>query len=122
MEADPRLRASILEGLWGVDTEEARAVLWDGVADANNRVVANAVIGLHRLGELAAPGLMRRLAAHPSATFRSAAAWAMGETRDSRFLDTLPALVKDAESLVRRQALRAMARIQEVQASNRNPL
>jgi hypothetical protein len=122
MEADPRLRANIIEGLWGVDTEEARALLWDAVSDANSRVVANAVLGLHRLGERSVMTLLRRLGSHPSSDFRAAGAWAVGEAGDPMFLDILGPLVRDPSGQVRRNALRAMARIQEFQAANRDPL
>ena len=122
LEADPRLRANIIEGLWGVDTEDARTLLWDAVGDANNRVVANGVLGLYRLGEHSVTTLLRRLASHPSPDFRAAGAWVIGEARDPLFLDVLTALVRDTSGRVRRNALRAMTRIQEYQAANRDPL
>ncbi|MGP8001104.1 MAG: HEAT repeat domain-containing protein, partial [Streptosporangiaceae bacterium] len=38
-DADPRLRANAVEGLWGVETEEARELMLAALHDASNRVV-----------------------------------------------------------------------------------
>jgi HEAT repeat protein len=111
LEPDARLRANLVEALWGLDDEDARAVLWDAAGDANNRVVANALVGLHKINEVEVPVLLRRMAAHPQPLFRSSAAWAMSQTGDQAFLSHLEALGGDIELSVRRMADRALARL-----------
>ena len=48
---DGRVRAGVVEGLWGVSTAAAQSHLWASLKDKNNRVVGNVLIGLHHLGE-----------------------------------------------------------------------
>lgn len=110
-DADPRLRANAIEGLWGVDTEEARDLMLASVHDANNRVAGNALYGLYTLGDSASLAETIRLAAHPVAIFRSTAAWVMGKAADLRFRDTAAQLLRDPHRMVRSRALRSVARI-----------
>lgn len=114
MEPDARLRANLIEGLWRTDSDEARDVLWDSAGDADNRVVANALVGLAYLGEPEVLNLIHRMTAHPHPLFRASGAWAMGETGDSSFASDLDRLQQDAESSVRRMATRALARLRDV--------
>jgi hypothetical protein len=111
LEPDARLRANLVEALWGLDDEDARAVLWEAAGDSNNRVVANALVGLHRLNEAEVPGLLRLMATHPQPLFRSSAAWAMSKTGDQAFLSHLEALGGDIEPSVRRMADRALIQL-----------
>ena len=115
-DADPRLRANAIEGLWGVGTEEARDLLLASLRDANNRVVGNALYGLYSMGESACLAETVKLAAHPVAVFRATAAWVMGETGDSRFRMTVAQLLRDPHPMVRSRALWAVARIKSATA------
>ncbi len=110
-DADPRLRANAVEGLWGVETEEARNLMLAALHDTNNRVVGNALYGLYAMGDSASLAETIKLAAHPMAVFRATAAWVMGRTGDSRFRDTLPQLLRDPHPMVRSRALRSVAQI-----------
>jgi hypothetical protein len=114
MEPDARLRANLIEGLWRNASDEARDVLCDAAGDADNRVVANALLGLTYLGEPEALHLIRRMTAHPHPPFRASGAWAMGETGDACFASDLDRLRQDADALVRRMATRALARLRDV--------
>ncbi len=116
MEPDARLRANLIEGLWRTDSDEARDVLWEAAGDANNRVVANALLGLAYLGDPEALHLIRRMTAHPHPLFRTSGAWAMGETGDASFASDLDRLQQDPDALVRRMATRALARLRDVLA------
>ena len=98
--------------------EDARAILWEAAGDANNRVVANALVGLSKLGEPEVLALLKRMASHPKAPFRASAAWAMGETRDPVFLRYLEALGADFEPAVRRMANRALTRLKHAVPSS----
>lgn len=112
-ETDPRLRANIIESLWGVEGPGVVEALKIALRDPNNRVVGNAVVGLYMLGDPTAGDLLVEMARHKSASFRATAAWAMGFLEDPQFLPTLGAMMKDPEPLVRRNVLRALARIKK---------
>ena len=110
-DADPRLRANAVEGLWGVQTEEARDLMLAALRDANNRVVGNALYGLYAVGESASLVETIKLAGHPDAVFRATAAWVMGETGDPRFREPVAQLLRDPHPMVRSRALRSVAQI-----------
>lgn len=111
LEADARVRANVVEALWGVQAPGVTEVFKSALRDAHNRVVGNALVGLYRLGDPAAASLLRKMAEHPSPAFRATAAWAMGHLEDPQFLPTLATLLKDPDASVRRNVLRALARI-----------
>ena len=112
-EPDPRLRANVVQCLWGVESPGVTEVFKTALGDSNNRVVGNAIVGLYLLGDPVAPELLAEMARHKSASFRATAAWAMGFLEDARFVPILERLLKDKEGLVRRNALRALARIKK---------
>lgn len=118
-EADPRVRANAIEALWGVDSEEARELLWTAAHDANNRVAGNALIALYRLGDCSAIAELFRMAGHSSAPFRSTAAWGMGETGDPRFTEALGRLLREPHAAVRRRAMSALSRIKAAVSQSR---
>jgi HEAT repeat protein len=108
---DPRIRANAIEGLWGVDTEEARELLQALVHDPNNRVSGNAILGLYRLGDSAMIPELMTMARHESAMFRATAAWVMGESGDPRFTEVLAALMRDSNAILRKRAFSALGSI-----------
>jgi hypothetical protein len=88
-DPDPRVRANAIESLWNHGGAFA-AICYDlGVKDENQRVAANSMVGLHRLGDPRSISLLAEMAQHPDQAFRTSAAWAMGETRDGRFVPLL---------------------------------
>jgi len=116
-DADPRLRANAIEGLWGVETEEARDLMLASLRDTNNRVVGNALYGLYSMGDSSCLAETVKLAAHPVAVSRATAAWVMGESGDSRFRTTVAQLLRDPHPMVRSRALWAVARIRSATAN-----
>ncbi len=114
LEPDARLRANLVEGIWHTDTEVAREVLWEAAGDADNRVVANALLGLVYQGEPEALKLIRRMTLHPAPSFRASGAWAMRESGEQSFAADLERLQQDSDPTVRRMAARAVARLREV--------
>jgi hypothetical protein len=120
VETDPRVRANAIESLWGVDSPEARELLQTSVHDGDNRVAGNALVALHRIGDSAVIPDFFRMAAHDSQRFRVTAAWAMGETADPRFLDTLARLLRDTHPPVRTRALAGLGRIKAFLAKTRD--
>lgn len=113
-EADPRLRANAIEGLWGVDGEGVRRALWGTSRDAGSRTAGNALLGLHRLGETGVIDRILKMALHAQARFRATAAWVMGESADPRFLEPLGRMLADPERAVRTRAFRSLALIRRL--------
>lgn len=88
-DADPRVRANAVEGLWGRDDGEAVDRYRAALQDPHPRPAANACVGLYLAGRTEAVRELRAMALHPSPNFRAAAAWAMGRTGDPRFMPVL---------------------------------
>jgi HEAT repeat protein len=111
-EAEPRVRANAVEGLWyAEDTERKRRLLWQAAEDAHHRVIGNALVGLCRMGDREAVRRLEELAVHGSPSVRATAAWAMGEVGLEQFLHVLPGMVRDEDRAVRTNVLRALARL-----------
>lgn len=109
-DEDSRVRASVVEGLWDVD---ARDVLWAAAADGHHRVAANALVGLYHLDGLVVADRLAAMAASPEPLVRSAAAFAMGETRDPYFAPLLTSMIKDENIKARGMALRSLIKIRK---------
>jgi HEAT repeats len=105
---DPRIRANVVEGLWGVDTPFARKWLWDAVKDENCRVVGNALLALHLLREPAAAKLVEGMLADERPPFRRTAAWLMGKIARPEFEDCLRQAASDEDPGVRQAVARAL--------------
>jgi HEAT repeat protein len=123
-DCDARVRANSVESMWGACLSEACELFLTAARDDNSRVAGNGVVGLHRAGSLTAVQIVQKLAKHANPAFRAAAAWAMGEVRDPRFLPFLVSMMGDTESSVRRNVIRATVRIRKrvEELKNRDPL
>jgi hypothetical protein len=110
-DKDPEVRASAVEGLWGMDTPGARAILREAARDRHYRVVANALVGIYVLDGRSVAEPLEEMARHPAATFRAAAALAMGRALDENFVPLLNSMVRDVNAEVRSAALRALVGI-----------
>lgn len=108
---DPEVRASVVEGLWGCDSPGVRAVLRAAVDDHDERVVANAIVGLCYVEGKSALTELSAMAADAMPRFRAAAASAMGRMLDERMVALLTSMVRDPDPQVRSAALRALLRI-----------
>lgn len=111
-DPDSRLRANVVEGVatWAAG-DKAIEFFRQAAKDPHHRVACNALLALCRLGDPDAPEMLETLASHPAPEFRAAAAWAMGQTRDPRFLPTLRQFWDKSEPATRSTALRAMVKI-----------
>lgn len=116
-DEDPWVRASAIEGLWGNQAPGARAVLREAAQDSDQRVAANALVGLFLLDGSAVAPQLQEMAAHPSPVCRAAGAYAMGETCSEEFIPALNSMVKDYNAKVRCAALRALVRIRKAKAA-----
>jgi len=121
---DPRVRANILESLHGVNSDSVNQMFWNNVADENNRVAGNAVLGLYLLGQTAAIPLIYEMRKHPEARFRNTAAWLMGRTGDPRFALAFSELMNDPDEFVRTQAFKGLGAVRKALRvhANRPPL
>jgi HEAT repeats len=105
---DPRLRANVVEGLWGSTNPVARAAVEACLHDENNRVVGNALFGLHMLGDGRVPGRLLEMIVDSRAPFRQTAAWLMGKIASTEFEQPLRQALTDPDSGVRTAAQRAL--------------
>lgn len=111
-DTNARVRANFVEGLWNHTASDCRPLFRRALADPDNRVAGNALVGLHRLGEV--HDVIRhvgKMALHPEPPFRAAAAWVMGQTGEPRYTTVLRHMVRDSDPLVRRNALRSLRAI-----------
>jgi HEAT repeat protein len=118
--ADDRVRASALEALWdskvALRESDAFRFFRSALTDSHHRVVANALVGLYRLGELEAMQKMISLSSNKQHRMRAAMAWAMGVVEDSRAIPTLEALKADRCYAVRQRANHSLAALSPQQA------
>jgi hypothetical protein len=110
-EPDSRVRANAVESVWGLDTLSTRSLLSLALKDSNQRVVANGMYGLYRLGDHTVIPKILKMAAHETPAYRVSAAWAMGETTDPRFLPALEKMSSDLYAAVRKTAVKALSRV-----------
>ena len=106
---DPRVRANVVESLWGTTSVEARRLFRAAATDPHNRVAGNALVGLYRCGVAESIRLIVEMAGSQSSAFRSTAAWVMGQTGDPRFVHLLNRVPVDSPRGERRSVLRALA-------------
>jgi hypothetical protein len=111
LNRDPRVQASAVEALWGLDAEEVKPHYLAALKSTNNRVAANAALGLYLSGDATAIPTLFEMLRRPDPLFRLSALWAMGETRDERFLPVLAAHYKQAEGKLRLATVGATSKI-----------
>ncbi len=111
LDRDRRVQANAIEALWGLSADEARPMLTTALQSGNNRVIANAALGLYRIGDLNAVRVLLDMARHSNPVFRLSALWAMGETEDQRFLPFLMEQFKSTQGKLKLAITRALARI-----------
>ena len=111
LDRDPRVQASAVEALWGLDAEEVKPHFLSALKSKNNRVAANAALGLYLCGDVSALHVLLDMLRHSDPLFRLSALWAIGETQDERFLPVLAEHYKHAEGKLRLATVSAMSRI-----------
>jgi hypothetical protein len=109
---EPRLRANAIETMWGMTTPEVVGFFHGCLADWDNRVVGNAIVGLHQAGHSETKTLLAEIATNSNPKLRMTAAWAMGYIGDATLAVLLNSLAKDKCAEVRRAALRSLRQFQ----------
>jgi HEAT repeat protein len=117
-EVDPRVRANVVESLWGQDSDLVRAVLREASQDRNHRVAVNALIGLHLSGVEGVPASLQQMALSADPLARAAAAFGMGHILEDQFKPALEILLKDENASVRGRALKALIQIRRQQQAD----
>jgi hypothetical protein len=105
---NPRIRANVVEGLWGAKLPYAATTYEECLRDENNRVVGNALFGLHLLGETKVTPKIVLMARDRRPPFRWTAAWVMGQVASPDYVEPLQRLVRDDWAGVRSAALRSL--------------
>lgn len=121
-EIDGRVRANILENLYGMNSEAVAHIFRNYVHDENNRTAGNAILGLYQLGEADAIPLIYQAARHPEGRFRNTCAWLIGRTADARFAPVVAELMQDPDRVVRAQGIRALGELKRAGRASRPPL
>lgn len=111
---DARVRANVIESLWGVQSLQARKWMRAALDDAHNRVVGNALVGLFQVGDREAVPRLKEMLKHKRPEFRSTAAWAMGRTGAEEFRAALTEALNDEDPNVRRNAELSLAKLPDL--------
>ncbi len=119
--SDARLRANVVEGLWGVQTSFARRTMRGALRDSSPRVVGNGLVGLHLLGDQSVEKLVKRMLRDDRAPFRRTAAWVMGQIGATKFGDSLRHALNDQDPGVRQAVRRALNTIRQAASSTQPP-
>jgi hypothetical protein len=116
-DEDSRVRANFIEGLWSSSSDHCE-LFRQALRDPHQRVIGNALIGLHRAGQSRDVILhVARIARSPDARLRATAAWVMGQTGEERYTTVLRHLLHDSDPAVRRNALISLRRIKLAQTA-----
>lgn len=111
-DADSRVRANAIEGLWRhADSRAAQQVFEQYARDPVPRISVNALIGLYRAGEPQAVERLIERAQQPNRPMQQAAIWAMGFLLDPVFEEPLREQLKTGEPALRGHLLRALVRL-----------
>jgi HEAT repeat protein len=115
---DQRVRANALESMWGVNLPAAVEILEKCADDRSNRVLGNALVGLHIVGHRSIDSELMALSKTASADRRSTAAWAMGRVANGQWTGELTRMVKDDHPLVRSMAIRSLLAMRRTENVN----
>jgi hypothetical protein len=110
-DKDARVQANAVEALWDLPPDQARSMLITMAKSQNNRVAANALVGLYLHGDLTVVSTLMKMALHANPSFALSAVWAIGRTADPRFIPFLLQRYKASQGQMRMTITRALARI-----------
>ncbi len=110
---DGRMRANVVESLWGYESTAVTDVLRGATNDTSGRASMNALLALCRQGDREAVERIIQSAGSYDVVQRSRAAWAMGEAGNPEFAPTLEKLAADPATRVRKMAQKAQAKLRQ---------
>ena len=107
-----RESADLVEALWRVrPSKNLRELFIAAAAEPHNRVAGNGLVGLFRLGEDEARTSVLNMTRHEEEAFRATAAWVIGRVGWQGGATCLNELLNDESESVRRNARRALGRL-----------
>lgn len=112
-DIDERVRANAIEAMWGRSDKQALEIFQVGSRDPYHRSAANSLLGLHRAGQLSAIQGMLNMAEDVEPLFSSAGIWAMGHSRDPRFLEYVQQRLRDTTDLRKHPLVKAARLIKQ---------
>lgn len=111
---DPRVRSNLIEGLLETEPSDREIkALWPAAQDPHHRVATTALLVLFKKGHEDAADMLEQLVTHPDDLFRAAAAWAMGQSNDLRFLPNLQVMARTDKGVAKRSALKACVNLRK---------
>ncbi len=123
-DADPRVRANVVEALWHQKSAFANEIFHRAAGDAHHRVAANAIHGLYLQGDPEALPMIRHLLQDSNGLARRAGLWLVERTRDPRYLALLGKLIGKVEPEARPRCLKVIqvAKARKEQSMQRGTL
>ena len=115
--SDPRIRANIIQTLWGVSQDEANAILEVAVQDEDNRVAGNACLALYNSGDTRALVHLAEMLGDPEPRKRITAAWVIGQCRDGRFASRLLEALRGDLPALRKRSITSLAKLEAIPAA-----
>jgi len=105
---DPRRRANVIEDLWLNVQPGLRELFLTATRDPHHRVAANAVYGLHLMGDPRVSDLLEQMKGNRNPRFRRAAAWLIRKIGHARLRPMLKPLIRDEDAVVRGAAFQTL--------------
>jgi hypothetical protein len=112
--SDPRIRANIIQTLWGVSQDQANAILEVAVQDEDNRVAGNACLALYNSGDTRALVHLAEMLSSPEPKKRITAAWVIGQCRDGRFAGRLLEALRGDLPALRKRSITSLAKLEAI--------
>lgn len=116
-KSDARSRADLLEALANEEHPGIENIVLRAVSDGNNRVAANACLAAYRAGDhRALVWISQMFSGDQEVSFRISAAWAMAQSKDSRFAPGLISATRSGDGAgvpkLRAAALKALTSLE----------
>ncbi|MBL8179143.1 MAG: HEAT repeat domain-containing protein [Bryobacterales bacterium] len=116
---DARIRANAIEGLlYATPGEKEVNLLWEAAQDQHHRVASTALLVLAKMGHRKASEQLSLMAGSASELTRAAAAWAMGMSGDSLYLEVLQKMVRSDVGAAKRMALKSSVLLRKTIAAS----
>jgi hypothetical protein len=113
-EGDDRVRANLIESLWGrAEVEDVQPILQDALRDGHHRVAANAAYGLFLCGHDDHRSGIELLISSRSPEYRRAGIWVIKTIGGGEAVIRVKPLIGDSDALVRRAAFAALVTLRQ---------
>ena len=110
-ENDYRIRANLIEALWGRDEPEIKPLLLQALDDSHQRVVANAAYALFLVDAPEWLAGLETLLNSRHAAFRRSGIWLLKTASPADALERIGRFIRDPDPKVKRAAFEAIAKL-----------